>query len=238
MKPILIIKAGNKISSLSDTAGDFEHWIMQGSGHDPAGFESVAVYDDQTLPAPGKVGAVIITGSAAMVTDESSWIVATRHWLRTAITSGLPVLGICFGHQLVASALGAEVGDNPNGIEVGTRPLTLTKQAGQDRLFAGLSSMPVQTSHRQSVLRAPAHSTLLATTAMDPYSALRFTDNCWGVQFHPEFDQAITRHFVEHYRESLQQQGQDPDRLLQQVDETPVAASLLQRFVQLATNEQ
>src|SRR3546814_4890003 len=91
-----------------------------------------------------------------MVTERRDWSEATAAWLREAAHAGVPVFGICYGHQLLAHALGGAVGDNPNGRKLGTVAVDLLPAAADHPLFAGL---PVRilapATHQPSVLRAP-----------------------------------------------------------------------------------
>ncbi len=231
-KKILIIKAGTKLASLAHIEGDFEHWMMAATGRMADEFCVVAVANGQALPDPKMVAAVIITGSAAMVTDASDWIEQTAKWLRTASEQSLPILGICFGHQLLAYALGGQVADNPKGVEVGSVNMQLTKAAGDDGLFSGCSDMQVQASHRQCVIQLPPQALRLASTAMDDNHAFRYHDHVWGVQFHPEFNAEVTRQYIQYYQHDLLQAGVDYVFILQACRETPLANGLLAKFIQ------
>lgn len=235
MKPLLIIKTGTKLPSLAPIAGDYEHWIAGGMDWPTAALMVVDVAAAETLPAVAGVGAVAITGSGAMVTDGDDWMERSAEWLRSAAGAGLPILGICFGHQLLAHALGGHVGNNPNGIEVGSKRITLTLEAESDPLFTGLpQAFAAQLSHTQSVLQLPPQARLLASSAMEPHQAFAWGRCVWGIQFHPEFDTRITPHFIDYYREKLLQQGTDPEQLQQQIVPTPHSQALLRRFAELA----
>jgi GMP synthase (glutamine-hydrolysing) len=111
---------------------------------------------------------VVITGSHAMVTGHREWSERTARWLRGAVERGIPTLGICYGHQLLAYALGGEVGDNPNGLEAGAVDVHLNGAVQDDALFAGFPS-PITgyVGHHQSVLRLPPGARRLASSAMD-----------------------------------------------------------------------
>lgn len=198
---LVILKTGDKLPELADVPGDFEHWIAAGMGVKDEDIEVVAVHRGQALPARGAVAGVVITGSAAMVTDHSDWIEASAAWLRALVNAGVPVLGICFGHQLLAYAMGGDVDDNPNGIEVGTIKVGLQYAAQHDRLFSKLPrDLDLHASHRQSVLALPPDAVLLASSALDPHHAFRIGSCAWGVQFHPEFTGAITRSYIAFYQ--------------------------------------
>jgi GMP synthase (glutamine-hydrolysing) len=232
-QPILIIKAGTKLPSLAVTEGDFEQWIMTAMGRSADAFV-VADANGESLPAPATISAVVITGSGAMVTDRSGWIEYTAAWLRELTDRPVPVLGICFGHQLLAYALGGTVMNNPQGVEVGTVEMHLTDAAVSDPLFTNMHDMPVQASHRQAVMELPSAAMRLATTDMDGNHAFRYGDIFWGVQFHPEFNAAITKKYIEYYRQDLLQAGIDPVQKKQACHETVTANKILQRFSELA----
>lgn len=231
MSGLVVVQPGQKLDALAPVAGDFADWILAGMGLSAAAARLVRPHRGEALPAPATVSAAVVTGSSAMVTDGDAWIAVTAHWLRGVAERGVPVLGICFGHQLLAHALGGEVRNNPNGIEIGTVLTRLTAAAATDPLFAGLPSpLPVQASHRQSVLRLPAGATRLAASDQDPNHAFCWGGAAWGIQFHPEFDRAIVRAYAEHYRPQLPAQGTDADGVLAAALETPAAPRLLAAF--------
>ena len=75
-----------------------------------------------TLPPPAQISGAVVTGSHAMVSHREPWSEATGAWLAQLVAHGTPLLGICFGHQLLAHALGGEAGNHPGGPEIGTVP--------------------------------------------------------------------------------------------------------------------
>jgi GMP synthase (glutamine-hydrolysing) len=232
---LLLLKTGSKIDSLAAVPGDYEDWIAAAMGDALGEAAVIDLPQGEAPPPPQKVSAVVITGSGAMVTEKAPWMVHAAAWLREAVAAGVPVLGICFGHQLLADALGGEVADNPGGVEVGTVTIRLSDAARQDPLFAGMPrAFAAQVSHRQSVLRLPPGARLLAASEREPHQAFAVGRCAWGVQFHPEFDAKIVRRFIDHYRESLQQQGDSPAQLSEGVQASPQSAALLARFAALA----
>jgi GMP synthase (glutamine-hydrolysing) len=231
MKALHILKAGSKLPSLADVAGDFHDWILHAM--QPADFPVNIIDARHTDPLPDMqdIAGIVVTGSSAMVTDKEPWSERAADWLRHAVDSNTPVLGICYGHQLLAYALGGKVSDNPAGIEVGTVATTLSAEAKDDELFKGLSSpLKVQASHKQSVRLLPTHAIRLASSVMEANHAFRFGDRVWGLQFHPEFDAQITRHYVNHYRSALRAQGANADQLFRQCEDNGIGALVLQRF--------
>ena len=232
MKPLLIIRLGEPPPNVREIRGDFEAWIEAAMQDVISRFEVVNVPGGQSLPAPENLAGVVITGSASMVSERADWSEETDEWLAGAVSSDLPMLGICYGHQLIAHALGGEVGPNPHGREIGTVPLRL--KATGDALLGALSSeILVQTSHSEAVLRLPQEAVGLGETDLDPNHVYRIGERIWGVQFHPEFDQAIMRGYIEARREALVEEGLEPALLLAQCADSESAAGLLARFGQL-----
>jgi GMP synthase (glutamine-hydrolysing) len=172
-----------------------------------------------------------VSGSSAMVTDRAGWSERTAVWLREAVEREVPTLGICYGHQLLAYALGGEVDYNPRGRNIGTIDVELRSDARDDRLFSVFpGSLCVSVSHRQCVVKLPPGSTWLAETTLDQHHAFRVGSCAWGVQFHPEFDAGITRGYIEARRADLQEEGLDVDALIGQTLESADGTILLRRF--------
>ena len=184
--PFLILETGQPVASMRRHGG-FPHWIRVAAGLARDATVAVNVEHGEALPKHEGFSGVLVTGSAAMVTDRHDWSERSADWLRDAAHAGVPLFGICYGHQLRAHALGGEVGDNPAGREMGTIELDLHPHAQDDVLFAGLPArIPAQATHLQSVLRAPEGATVLAGSAQDACHAFRWGEHVWGVQFHPE----------------------------------------------------
>lgn len=235
MKKLLLIKTGTTYPHLSDQFGDFDTWIIDGMGAARSEVEVVEVFRNSGLPASAQTGGIVISGSHAMVTDRPGWVSRTAGWLTTAVDKRIPVLGICFGHQLLATAFGGEVAFNPKGKEFGTVRLTLTTAAGKDPLFGHFASgIPVQTSHAQTVTKLPRNAVLLASSDMEAHQAFRIHETAWGIQFHPEFNASITKSYINHESELLR----NPNRLKSQCRETPEAASILEKFYELSKRYQ
>ena len=170
-----------------------------------------------------------------MVTDRHPWSERTAQWLRDAAHAGMPLFGICYGHQLIAHALGGEVGDNPNGREMGTVAIDLHPQAQDDPLFAGLPErFDAQATHLQSVLKPPPGATVLARNGHDGCHAFRWGDAAWGLQFHPEFSATHMRGYIRARHDALAREGRCGKRLSREVGAAPHPRSILRRFVRHA----
>ncbi len=199
----------------------------------------VDVHHGQPLPEPNKVAdefiGIVITGSAAMVTDQDLWLLSTQNWLANVAKHQIPTLGVCYGHQVLADLLGGKVVYNPKGRNMGMSEFCLSDAAAADALFnSHPRQMPTYASHMQSVTRLPQSATLLGACAKDEYHAFRAEDNIWGVQFHPEWNQPIMKSYIQSRQEALLNVGFNPKQMLEELAPCDAAHSTLSRFAQLA----
>ncbi len=150
------------------------------------------VVSEGDIPDTPDVDGAVITGSRASVYWEEPWIEQTREWTRQAVKDGTPILGVCWGHQLVADALGGEV--SPMGeYEIGYRQV---RHDGSSLLFDGIEpEFTAFQTHSDEVTRVPADAEVVAETDI---SIQAFAgDSYWGVQFHPEYDMTTARKVTE-----------------------------------------
>lgn len=233
--PLVIVKLGSTFEALrAQQGGDFEHWIADGLGEHALPLLVIDPRRGDALPDPAGVSGVVVTGSHAMVSHREPWSEATAAWLAQLVARDTPVLGICYGHQLLAHALGGEAGDHPEGAEVGTVTVALNEAAATDPLLQGLPArFPAHAVHWQSALRLPEGAVLLAGNEHEPVHAFRFGKHAWGVQFHPEFDADAMRGYIEMLAGELASMGADAKTMRERVVDTDAAASLLGRFARI-----
>ncbi|OZI74732.1 GMP synthase [Bordetella genomosp. 12] len=230
--PILILHTGDPEAGLARRHGSYAEMLRRAAGLAPSDVHIVAVHEGQQPEEPARYRAALITGSPAMVTDREAWSEACAGWLREAADAGLPMFGICYGHQLLAHALGGEVGYNPAGRELGTHEIVLTPAAQEDPLLAGLPrTLPAQMMHAQSVITLPAGSVVLASSPMDGHQMLRLRPGVYSTQFHPEFQPEFVRDHIAHHADGYIREGLDTTALRAAVADTAQAGSLLARFV-------
>jgi GMP synthase (glutamine-hydrolysing) len=234
MRKLIILKTGSTLPPLFARKGDFADWIIAGLEAEPTAVRIVDAQNGGELPAYDDVAGVVITGSHDMVTERLPWSERVAAWLPGLVERGIPTLGICYGHQLLAHALGGEVGDNPHGREFGTVEVELTAEAAHDPLLGGLPArLPVQVCHTQSALRLPEGARRLAQGDRDAHQAFVVGEAAWGVQFHPEFDAEVVTAYIEHYGALLRAEGQDPAALSAGCHDTPIGPTILRRFREL-----
>lgn len=236
MKKILIIKCGEAFPKIKEQFGDFDEMIMETAGVSKKNVIVSSVYQDiNSLPSLQEIGAIIITGSHAMVTNYEEWSVNLAAWLRDIQKEKIPTLGICYGHQILADALGGKVAPHPNGIEIGTTTIELTDAGKTDPLFHNLPTTFLgHATHYQSVITLPEQATLLAHNDFEHHHAFAIDDHIWGVQFHPEFSADYTHAYIDMQAEQLQKDGFDMKLLHGTVKEHEYGRELLKQFLMLA----
>lgn len=232
MKQIALIKTGTTIEQIKPRHGDFEDWFAEAMG--VSDLVQVDVFRHKPLPSARALKGAVITGSPAMVSDREDWSERTAQWLAKVVPAGLPVLGVCYGHQLLAHALGGRVARNPNGRQIGTVSAQIIESCDPDPLLGHLpETFLAQTSHSESVLELPAGALRLATSPLDRNFAIRFTENAWGVQFHPEFSRPVTADYIRYRSDALRNENLNPEELLQKTTDTTQAKSVLRKFVEI-----
>jgi GMP synthase (glutamine-hydrolysing) len=196
--------------------------------------------DDDALPDTTDWHAAIMTGSPAYVGDAAPWMRWAARLLRHLVATDVPYLGVCFGHQMLGVAMGADVGENPHGREMGTADVTVTADVAADPLLCRLPpSFRAQVSHRD-VIRVPGpRLQVLARAPHDPHHIVRAGRRQWGVQFHPEFNEETSRLYLEARSTSFDEArgAGAADARRAAVTPSPAAARLLPQFARIAAEE-
>lgn len=151
--------------------------------------------DVPTLSSIGE--GLVLLGGRMNAHDSHPWIAQVKDLVADLHEIGVPILGICLGHQLVVEALGGEVAvADPRGLEEGAVTLEWLPGATDDPVLGGAKAAggPVPMSHYDSVTRLPADATELARSATYPNAAFRLGSS-WGVQFHPEASPELMHHW-------------------------------------------
>ncbi|OPL11757.1 MAG: glutamine amidotransferase [delta proteobacterium ML8_D] len=231
MKKLYIIKAGTTFPATAQQFGDFDKWTETALGKVNVETAIVDAEHSTSLPTSEECAGAVITGSHSMVTDNLPWSVKLEEWIRSLLDSYTPLFGICYGHQLLARAAGGQVGNHPRGKEIGTVSVHLLSECTTDPVFQSLpQSFLVHVTHLQTVLRLPTGATRLAANAYEPNHAFRVEDWAYGVQFHPEYNADIMRSYIQEQKNELDAAGMDVPKLLDTVEETPVAVQTLRNF--------
>ncbi|MGM0604188.1 MAG: type 1 glutamine amidotransferase [Halobacteriota archaeon] len=153
---------------------------------------------ERQLPDGFDYDGIVVTGSRSSVYWDEPWIDPLVEYVGEAAERGVPILGVCYGHQVLAEALGGRV-SGMDDFEIGYNTVELVTD---DELFGGIDeSFTVFTTHGDAVVDLPPGATLLARNEYGVH-AFRY-GHCWGVQFHPEYDMRTARSVTEGKTEML-----------------------------------
>lgn len=156
-----------------------------------ASFTTVSVVNGETLPAADALDAWLIPGSRYGVYDDLPWIEPLKGFIREAAQLKRPMAGVCFGHQIIAEALGGKVEKAAQGFRVGMERYDTT-------LGGSRRSVVMPASHQDQIVRPPPNAEVVAQAEACAFAALRYTAApILSVQFHPEFSRAYLSDLIE-----------------------------------------
>lgn len=145
------------------------------------------VLDGAPLPDPARLDAVLITGSPAGVYDPLPWMDPLRDFIRRAHQRGTRMVGICFGHQIIADALGGEVRKSEKGWGLGRHVYEVV--ADQPHFAPGVGQMAIACSHQDQVITPPPMAKVILRNAFAPNAGLSYAGGTiLSFQPHPEFE--------------------------------------------------
>lgn len=170
---------------------------------EPAGLK-LRVYEVTKGELPGspqECRGWITSGSRFSAYDDEPWILGLSQFVRDAAHEQAPHVGICFGHQLIAQALGGRVEKADIGWGVGAKEFKVVSSA--DWMSPGLEQFRILMSHQDQVLELPPEGRVLASSAYCPVGAFSVGSHVFCLQGHPEFTPALNRLLIERRRTRL-----------------------------------
>ena len=190
MPKITIIETGLISPKTRARHGSFPQMFERliGEADTSASFATIRLMDGEVPPDPESLEAILITGSAAGVYDDLDWIAPLERFVRTADQSRIPMAGICFGHQLIAQALGGTVRKSEKGWGIGRHVYDIARNNG----VIGGETIAVAASHQDQVIEPPAGATTIFHSTFTPHAGLVYANGAvLSVQPHPEFTAAF-----------------------------------------------
>jgi len=193
---LLIISAGPGMDEIRNIYGHAIDWISSFLTDSFLDIDINHIYKNENFDH-SKYDAWIITGSASSVMDNNQWISNLKDKIKYGYDNSIPILGICFGHQIISSALGGKVEKNKKGWELGAFKINFNKQGKNNLLFKNIDfSDYFYFSHEDIVSVLPQDAIELASNNMGLQS-YSINNKIYGVQFHPEFSIEIAQKYVE-----------------------------------------
>jgi GMP synthase-like glutamine amidotransferase len=148
-------------------------------------FDVISIPNGQALPDLDKIEAILITGSAAGVYDELDWIAPLEDFVRAAYADNTPMVGVCFGHQLIAQAFGGVVRKSEKGWGIGRHVYDVVPG---NSVIEG-QRIAIACSHQDQVIEPPADARTILFSDFTPHAGLLYANGVTlSVQPHPEFD--------------------------------------------------
>jgi GMP synthase-like glutamine amidotransferase len=194
MKTLTIIETGQPPEKIQGDWPDYPEMFENLLGPHLTGwrFDSVALSRGAALPNPAELDAILITGSAAGVYDDPPWMAPLMDFIRGAAAAQTPQIGICFGHQAIANALGAKVEKSDKGWGIGRHVYDVTAPQ------PWMGDQPPETfslgvSHQDQVLSLPPGAVLVAQNAFCEHAALAYPEaRAISFQGHPEYSSGFS----------------------------------------------
>lgn len=204
--PRLLVVQHDLDDSMNDLAGPLakarlhiDPWCTFVDAEPPA---SVEEYDG-----------ILSMGALASVSEEADhlWMQNERRVMEQALARGIPVLGVCFGAQILAAVAGGEFRRAPQEA-IGWCTVDMEPDAINDPLFAGLGSQFHAFQYHYDTFTQPNNSTILGRSG-DIIEAYRVGQNAWGIQFHIEANPAVVYAWLGTYRQEMEAAGVDIDQM-------------------------
>lgn len=231
---LIVLRTGDAAAPVAAKRGQFYSWIRREVDGVYTG--SFAEHDVRELSAPlptaRDADGFIVTGSSSSVTERAPWMLRTEELLREIVGARVPVFGICFGHQMIAEALGGKVAKNPRGREIGTIHVRIKDAHEGDPILTSLpKTFTANATHVDTVISLPPGARVLGETDLEPHAMYAIGETTKCVQFHPEFDGDAMRGYVEARAHLIDAEGLDSSSIYGRTVDTPHGAETLRNFV-------
>ena len=164
-------------------------------------FEVFDVRSGAYPKAPHEFGLFVITGSKASVYDDESWIRELVQYIKGLDSQSIPVFGICFGHQIMALAMGCKVEKASKGWGVGIASTTIT-ESGRALGFSG-EVMNMIVSHQDQVVDISENAILISYSDFCPYFSVRWSESLISIQGHPEWQKEYAKVLMDDRRDRI-----------------------------------
>lgn len=166
-----------------------------------------------------------------MVTQELPWSIKVEKYIKKISKTDIPLLGICYGHQLIAKALGGVSDYNKKGKEIGVVKISKVLESYCDPILKNFpKKFLAYETHYQTVIKLPAKAKVLAKNQKENHQIVKYQANIWGVQFHPEFNKYIMKEYIFNQKDDLEKLDFCVNKLLDEVKDCNISTLILKNF--------
>ncbi|MEZ5925168.1 MAG: gamma-glutamyl-gamma-aminobutyrate hydrolase family protein [Hyphomicrobiaceae bacterium] len=213
-----ILETGRPPETLKDKHGSYPDMFVAllKAASPELSFQTFAALDGEVPDDPRACDGWLITGSRHGVYEKLPWMLKLEQLIRAAVNARVPVVGICFGHQIMAEALGGKVVKSDKGWGLGLHEYEVAKpEAWMDG--AG-ERFTIPAVHQDQVVDKPPGAEVIASSRFCTYAALAYDDVGLSFQGHPEFSEAYQRDLME-----VRFKGLAPDEVIAAATDSLVA---------------
>jgi len=228
---LLYLGNGRKLQSIARLDQRFETWGLT--------VDRFWAYNNEFPDSLDPYDGIFLSGSPHGAYEDVPFINREHELIREAAAKELSMLGICFGSQILGSALcGRDQVFRRDFCEIGYKTLTTTAAIGDDPVAADLgASFDMFVWHNDEVRAEHPDMTILASTDLCPNQIWRYRDaHVWGIQGHPEITRVQAPIWFEESRSRMEKDGANVDALKEAADEAATAKTTLTRFAELLHN--
>jgi len=196
-----ILETGRPPDNMADTFGDYPTMIADWLAGPGTGFESFPVLDGVFPGSPSDCDLWAVTGSSAGVYEDHEWISPLEDFIRGCRDANRPMIGICFGHQIIAQALGGKVRRSSRGWGLGVTRYPVIHWP--ELLGPAPEALDLPACHRDQVEEPPEDARVVGGTEFCPNAAIWYPDFAVTVQGHPEFSSGYLAALLRNLRKEL-----------------------------------